>query len=181
MKIAGAAALCVAALASVCVPAARADVPAEFVSRPALAARAVFVTAKPVTVLCATNAAVWQTALAQTHEVADVLAFSDAIGGSTISLAPQVCAPLLAKVNGHAVNLHTFGAAVEVLAHESEHIAGSVDEGATECAALAILPRFLRADFGIKNAHTLSLVMVGAWDEHRGAEAFSAAYRGLCG
>ena len=77
--------------------------------------------------------------------------------------------------------LELLGASVEVLAHESEHLNGSSDEGATECLALAVLPKFLRAEFAVTTAAAQKTAMRGAWARHRAAEQWSAAYRGPSG
>lgn len=153
------------------------------IARPSLASRAAAIAGKPVDAYCAQTDDVWRTLTADRDARAggDVLAYVDSVGGTTIFLSPTVCAPLLAKLNGRVVKLDLFGAALEALAHEAEHINGSIDEGATECAALAALPGLARSSFGIRKAVTLRTVMQGAWSRHRAAEAASPAYAGPCG
>jgi hypothetical protein len=162
--------------------AAAADVPAGFVAQPVLAQRAAFVAGKPVAVLCAADDASWSAEEATHGQVGtDHLGHVDAVSGSTIYLSPTVCSYLLMRVAGRAIDLVVLGAALEVYTHEAEHLAGSTDEGATECAALAVLPSFLRAQWGFKNALKIGKVMRGAYSRHRAAEQYSPAYVGACG
>lgn len=158
------------------------DVPPGFVPQPLLASRVLPITGKPVTVLCADNTTDWNAEEAtRSNGGSEILGHTDSVGGMTIYLSPIVCAPLLWKTQKHAdYLLRTLGATLEVLAHESEHIAGHTNEGETECAALTVV-RSLAQRFGYRDATRLRYIMQGANGRHKAAEQFSPIYIGPCG
>ena len=156
-------------------------IPTGFVSHPALARHAAQLAGKPVTVLCASTDEAWQ-AEEQTRANGgtDVLARTDAVSGSVIYLSPQMCGPLLwGKPKKAHDLLRLQGAAIEVLAHESAHLAGVENEGEAECRALATVPRLARL-LKIKDKTRLRWIINGANARHRAAIAYSPAYRGNC-
>lgn len=155
--------------------------PPGFVARPALGARVASVAKKPVDVYCANDEQAWIAASGSNAQAGrDALGYVDHVSGSQIFLSPDVCRPLLAKINGRHLYLLDFGAALEVLAHEASHISGIADEGETECAALAVVPPLARSQFGIKKTSTMKVVVAGAVRRHRRAVEDSLAYAGPC-
>lgn len=154
--------------------------PPGFVLQPQIAKRAALAAGKAVTVSCATNRAAWQSAAVENARGGkDAIAYVDAVGGTAVSLSPLVCRHLVNELAGRKVNWLDFGAAVHVLAHESEHLAGIEDEGVADCRALAAVPKLARA-FGVKKAATLKKVLQGARESHAAAVASSDEYRGPC-
>lgn len=73
--------------------------------------------------------------------------------------------------------LEQFGWSVLTLVHESMHMRGLDDEGETDCAALAEMPRVLRVHFKVRKPLTLRYVLAAAWRKHK---LSGPAYQGTC-
>jgi hypothetical protein len=152
------------------------DAPAGFVSHPELAARVEFVAGRPISVWCAANEGAWTAERAFLGADGNVEGFVLA-GKNGAHLSVSTCAPLVAKVLGGPIDLASFAESLLALTHEAEHLAGQVDEHATDCAALAVLRR-AAANFGFRRAALRERIYRAALRAHARRPA---PYRGPCG
>lgn len=156
-------------------------VPAGFTENPVLNERATYVAGKDVRVYCAATDGAWsayvsELPVAPPNGEAD--GYTPTIGGDETYLSPEVCAPMLLRIRHKRPSWIALGATVDVLTHESLHMRGISDEGATECAAYRALPSFLLAKWGfLKNGPRYLEVLRGARNYH---QALPAEYHTVC-
>jgi hypothetical protein len=138
--------------------AADAGPPPGFTLEPIISARAAWIAQKPVSIYCASTDASWKAYVATlpVQPTATPHGYTPQFGDTTSYLAPDVCAPINARLHKRAVNLVTLGAALDVLTVESLHLRGDISDGQTACDAMRLLGRFVIAEWGFRN-HTVAL------------------------
>lgn len=170
----------VASAAAFLPSAAHATAPAGFVDNATLDARAAWVAGKPVQVHCTTSYAVWRDFIGTlTYPPSDgvTMGYTPTDGGAETYLAPAVCANVFQWLAHEPVNLPILGTALLVVAHESLHMKGVQDEGATECRAFRLMPAFA-ARWGFrKGSGSYKLVLSGARTYH---DALTGDFRSVC-
>lgn len=166
-------------MVAVLVAAVALTVPAGFVENAKLDARASWVAQKPVAVYCARTDADWAAFLSSVNDtVTDANGVTITVGGTEAYLSARTCYPLLARLRKHPFSLLALGAAVEVVAHESFHMRGVVDEGQAECDAYSIVNDYLVAQWGFKRGSVAYMTAFnGARNTHR---SLPPAYRAVC-
>ncbi len=157
--------------------------PSGFVSRPALSQRVQALVHRPATVLCARTGAAWRAERQAGAHGPEALARAD-VPRSLVLISPATCGQLLTLLRrGPArlsrATLARSAGALEVLAHQAEHLAGFTDEGVAECAAVEVLLP-LAQSFRVRAEADLQFVRDAAWRLHAAWEAAWRAYRGPC-
>lgn len=116
-------------------------------------------------VYCARTYAAWEakvrTVFGDSAPVARIRALTT-YAEDAMYLSPSVCQPLEKWIRGKRVSPWDVGASAHVFAHETAHLAGTVEERAAECSSLRALPSILRRHFAVKKAKTLSAMLVAA-------------------
>ncbi len=172
-------AVAVAVLAGVLASAAAAqvDAPEGFRSSVRLAPIASDVARKPMAVYCARDDGSWETLMESVDAPIDSTGYAP-YDEDAVYLAPEECRRLEGWLRGKNVpTLTGFGFSTLTLTHEATHARGVDDEGATDCAALAVMPRVLRVHFKVRKPATLKAVMAAAWRKHK---LSGPAYQGNC-
>lgn len=131
---------------------------------------------RPVLVRCARTKDAW-VALLNEYDVPSarglVLPEQDAAYLST-----NACRNLEGWLRGKAVpTVATLGVDAFILAHESMHLRGLLNEHDTDCAALKALPQVLRVSFRVKSTRNVLFAVRSAQAAH---DSSPPAYAGPC-
>jgi hypothetical protein len=129
------------------------------------------VAGRPVRVQCDTDEAAWQAVLAQWRLPGRIAGFAD-IPNSIDYLSADVCIYLQDALESGPGSLgRSHGWALLVLVHEAVHQRGGafncsrspdpLCEGYTDCAALALVPKYVGSFFGVRKTVTET------WTEYR--------------
>jgi hypothetical protein len=123
---------------------------------------ATWIAGHKVTAYCAPTQAAVNALVSPT--ATEVQGATPVIGGNIINLSPLTCAFLDAWLNGKKPSSYAVGAAMQVLAHESELAKGVNDETSATCAGLKVMPRMVTKFFPLKKRETLHNLMGYAYD-----------------
>lgn len=157
-----------------------AAVPDGFRASARLSPIAAEISGKPAEVYCASGASPWATWLTLMRSVNAPPASTGYVPPTddVAYLSPDTCQELEGWIRGKNIpKLEQLGWSVLTLVHESMHVRGLDNEGETDCAALAAMPRVLRVHFKVRKPAVLKTVMVAAWKKHR---LSGPAYQGNC-
>lgn len=117
----------------------------------------------PVQVNCVTDWTVWETELTfrfPTHGNPRLYEGFTNTGVPTVFINPDLCETLTLTLNLGYRNVGTmmFAEAITVLLHESLHQRGMIDEGETDCAAVALTEQTAVSSFGVPATVTKRIV-----------------------
>lgn len=164
-------------LAGVLVAPATAAAPEGFRESGRLAPIAAALSGKDVAVECGRTDDAWDALMLSIDAPASATGYAPTDTG-VIYLNPVTCRWLEGWLRGKNMpTLERLGWSVLTITHESMHVRGYTNEGATDCAALAAMPSVLRVHFKIRKAATVKTVMAAAWRKHK---LSGPVYQGGC-
>lgn len=145
-------------MASVLVPAARADHIPGFRESVRLSTRASVIVGQPVRVYCTGSRALWESTSVNDGGGPEDrgIAF---IERGEMYLAPWSCQPLEGWLRGKPIPLWNLSDGLHTFIHESVHLRGTRDENEAECGAEREVGQWARTLFGVKKLVILRKVV----------------------